>query len=196
MTVVTVREERGGSRGGAEPLAWNLYTTYPVNSLEDARLVVQNYVLRWRIERHHFTTKSGALRLPQSQLRSWEARRKWILMSTSVSARLQHVMYRARTEPDVSALEEFEEEELEAVVCLLEGRRMKASFSTPKEAKLGQVVEAVATLGGYQGKRRTGGPAGIQTLARGWTQVEVAKTVLAAHRHRLDAQGARDEPHG
>lgn len=191
LNVVVVREVRDQSRGGEEPIEWILYTTYPVRSPEDALLVVQCYALRWRIERHHYTTKTGALKLPQCQLRSFEARRKWIAMSTSVSAHLQHLMYRSRVEPDVSALEEFGAEEIHAVQCLLVGRRMKVPFESVEQATLGQVVEALARLGGYQGKR-SGGPAGVQTLSRGLLQMEAACAALQG----LQPQGAREKKEG
>ncbi len=195
FTVIVVRERRDHGRGGDKPLEWILYTTYPIHSIEDAQRVVQCYALRWRIERHHYTTKTGALKLPESQLRSFAARRKWIAMNTSVSARLQHLTYRARTEPDVGALEEFEEEEIKATQCLLAGRKMKVPFSSIEGATLGQVVEGIARLGGYQGAKRSGGPAGVQTFTRGWEQVEVARSVLQGLREQKP-QGARDPRQG
>lgn len=192
ITVVIAREIREGSRGGDEPLEWMLYTTYPVRRADDALEVVRAYALRWRIERHHFATKTGACELPDSQLRSFAARRKWIVMTTSVSAHLQHVLYRARSEPDVAALEEFAAEEIEATQCLLAGRKMKAGFASIEQATLGQVVESMARLGGYQGPKRSGGPPGIQTFERGYQQVEAARVALEGLRATsASPQGAR-----
>jgi hypothetical protein len=195
LTVVVIREICDRARGGEEPIEWVLYTTYPVTSPEDALEVVRCYALRWRIERYHYGTKTGALRLPESQLEKPQARRKWIVMSTSVSARLQQVMYRARSEPDVGALEEFEAEEIEAVECLLMGQRMKVPFASVEGAKLGQVVEAIARVGGYQGKR-SGGPAGVKVLSRGMAQVQAARATLQGLRAKGSLQGARDVKEG
>jgi len=196
LTVVRVREVLDRGRGGDEPIEWNLYTTYPVHCLADALEVARCYALRWRIERHHYTTKTGALDLPASQLRSFQARRKWIAMATSVSAHLQHLIHRARTEPDIGAVEEFRPEQIEAVQCVLRGRQMKVPFASVEQATLGQMVEGLARLGGYQGAKRSGGPAGVVTLTRGLEQMEVACMVLQGLRAGSSAQGARDEADG
>jgi hypothetical protein len=189
ITVVIAREILSERRQGKERLEWVLYTTYPVTSPEDALFVVRAYGLRWRIERHHFTTKSGACNLPQSQLKSFAARRKWIVINTSVSARLQHLLHRARTEPDAIALEEFAPEEIEATQLLLAGRGMSCPFAAVETAQLGQVVESIARLGGYQGKTRAGGPAGIQTFERGYQQVEAACVTIEGQRALANLQG-------
>jgi hypothetical protein len=52
MTLVEVRETRSTPRG-EEPLHWRLWTNYPVNTYEDAKLVIDNYAKRWRIEDFH-----------------------------------------------------------------------------------------------------------------------------------------------
>lgn len=194
ITVVIAREVGSASGDDGKPLEWLLYTTYPVNTFEDAARVVQMYALRWRIERHHFTTKTGACELPKSQLRSFNARRKWIMLHTSVSARLQHVLHRARSEPDVAALEEFAAEEIEATHALLVGRHMASSLGSVESAKLGEVVESIARLGGYQGPTRSGGPPGIQTFQRGFEQVEAARAAFDGQRELLKRAGARHPP--
>lgn len=192
--VVMVREINPPA--GEEALFWLLYTTHPLRSAQDALLVVQTYALRWRIERHHFTTKTGALNIETSQLRSFDARRKLLVMVTSASARLQHVLHRARTEPDISALDEFTESEVTAVRLLLVGRKMSVSFKTAQSATLMQVVESIARLGGYQGVKHTHGPPGIQTFTRGFEQIEAVSAALEAQRLLSLPHGTRDEDQG
>jgi hypothetical protein len=42
-------------------LAWSLLTSVPIGERNDVQRIVRFYALRWRIERLHFTLKSGAL---------------------------------------------------------------------------------------------------------------------------------------
>jgi hypothetical protein len=181
VTAVYVREI--DAPPNVDPLEWVLYTTYPVDNLNDALEVVRAYALRWRIERMHYTTKTGAGHLHESQLRSFNALAKWIILHVAVASRLQHVLHRSRNEPDVSASEEFSREEIEATLLLREQEygKVYASGSTPS---LGELVLFIAELGGYMGLKRSGGPPGIKIFERAFLRVEAAALAGAALRAR------------
>lgn len=49
-----------GADAVQEKLCWILYTTEAVNAVEEARIIVRYYELRWRIEEFHKVWKSDA----------------------------------------------------------------------------------------------------------------------------------------
>jgi Transposase DNA-binding len=181
VTVVVVREQAACVPTGQDPLEWILYTTYPVETFEDAVRVARAYSFRWRIESFHYTTKTGAGHLEQSQLRSLDALRMWITLHSAVAARHQHILHRARTEPDVLALEEFSEVEVEAA-RLLHGQRSGRLVVPATQLKLGELVLIIAKLGGYLGSA-TKAPPGIQVFERGMADVLPASEALTALRN-------------
>jgi hypothetical protein len=188
ITVVYVREQACSVACGQEPLEWILYTTYPVQAFEDAVHVARAYSFRWRIESFHYTTKTGAGHLEESQLRSLDALRMWITLHSAVAARHQHILHRARSEPDVLALEEFSDVEVEAA-RLLHGQRSGRTVAPAAQLKLGELVLLIARLGGYVGSPNRA-PPGIQVFERGMADVLPASETVTA----LRAIGALPHP--
>ncbi|RPJ68892.1 MAG: IS4 family transposase, partial [Alphaproteobacteria bacterium] len=58
LNMVVAIEET--TESNQEPISWVLLTTEPASSYEEAREVVANYVMRWRIEEFHKAWKTGA----------------------------------------------------------------------------------------------------------------------------------------
>lgn len=189
VTMVHVRELDAPT--GDEPIEWILYTTYPVDTLDDALAVVRAYAQRWRIERMHYTTKTGAGHLHDSQLRSFDALAKWITLHVAVASRLQHILYRSREEPNVAAHEEFSRDEIEATLLLREKEYGK-TYPADRTPSLGELVLFIAQLGGYMGLKSSGGPPGIKIFERAFLRVEAASLVVAALRERGLPPGATD----
>ncbi len=189
VTVVHVREI--DPPAGGEPIEWVLYTTYPVTTLEDALSVVRTYALRWRIERMHYTTKTGAGCLHDSQLRSFGALAKWITLHVAVASRLQSILYRAREEPDTPADQEFSRDEIEATLLLRESHYGK-SYPSGRTPSLGELVFFIAKLGGYMGSATSKSPPGIKIFERAFLRVEAAAHVVAALRARDIPPSAKD----
>lgn len=195
LTAVRVREVESSCPAGEEHLDWVLYTTYPVNDLRDALEVARGYALRWRIERFHYATKTGAGHLPESQLRSFPALAKWITLHVAVAARLEHLLYRARTEPDVPAVEEFSQDEIDATLLLHKRRHTKKGQTYLDMPTLRQLVIYIAQLGGFSHTKQNPWP-GIITFQRGMADVLAASTLLAALREQgLISHGGRDGGH-
>jgi len=188
VTAVHVREV---DPPNGDPIEWVLYTTYPVENFQDALEVVRVYALRWRIERLHYTTKTGAGHLHESQLRSFDALAKWITLHVAVASRLQHILYRSRVEPDVSAAEEFSRDEIEATLLLRE-REYGKIYPTDRTPSLAELVLFIAELGGYMGLKRSGGPPGVKLFERGFLRVEAASLVVEAFNARARGRGATD----
>lgn len=166
MTLVEAREVRTTPRG-EKPLRWRLWTNYPVKTFDDAKLVVENYAKRWRIEDFHKTWKSGACNVEACQLRSAEAAIKWATIMASVAARIERLKHRSRTEADLPASAELTEYEIQALVFFKKKYKKKTETIPDKMPTLSQAVTWLAEIGGYMGPRVAGGPPGSITIRRG-----------------------------
>jgi hypothetical protein len=177
INAVLVTEQ--GSVPPSERIEWMLLTTADVTTFDDAVTVVRGYTMRWRVEEFHRAWKSGGCNVEASQLRSRKALVKWATLLASVAARIERLKRLAREQPDLPATEELSRDEIDAVIALGELKGRKAG-DTPT---LGQVVQAIARLGGYTGKS-SGGPPGATVLARGLADVAVAAKVLRLQREK------------
>jgi len=192
LTAVRVRELECSCPTGEERLDWILYTTYPVEDFVDALEVVRGYALRWRIERFHYATKTGAGHLTESQLRSFSAMAIWITLHVAVAGRLEHLLYRARTEPDVPAVVEFSQDEIDATLLLHKRRHTKKGQTYSAIPSLGQLIIYIAQIGGFAHTKQNKWP-GIVTFQRGMMDVAAVSSVLPSFREQgLLPHGARD----
>ena len=163
--------------GKEAPIEWMLLTTRPGTTLDDAIQCIQAYATRWRIEEAHKTWKS-VTKVEESNLRSADRVIFWAAILWSVALRIERMKFRARTEPEAPAVDEFTEHELKAVIAL---KSRWADFKVPSTITLAMVVEWVAELGGYTGRKNSGGPPGSTTLARGLHRIRDVALALQAH---------------
>jgi hypothetical protein len=162
---------------GAERIEWFLLTTHPIATLEDAQLVTRSYVYRWRIEEFHKAWKSGTCGVEHSQLRSFEAIKRWGSLLAAVAARAERLKLMSRSTPDVDALQELSREEIDAAIVLSNTKKWKPG--DPMD--LVTAVRLVATVGGFLGRKGDGAP-GTITIARGLESILPAAAVLRATR--------------
>jgi hypothetical protein len=174
MTVVHVGEA-GGRPGRIE---WILLTNRPAVSFDAAAATVEAYRLRWRVEEFHRAWKSGLCDVERSQLRSPNALRRWATILAAVATRAERLKTLARTTPEVSALTELSREEVDAAIVLSETKRFRVGTDIP----LAEAVELIAHVGGYTGRRNSGGPPGTKVITRGLYDVGVAARTLASVR--------------
>jgi hypothetical protein len=148
-----------------KPLEWMLLTTYPVTTFADAEFVLGGYALRWRVEQFHAAWKSTGTDVEASQLAAPDHRARWGIILAVVAATLLRWQLLATHAPETPAEREFTPEQLEAV------RDLQKDEVVPETgpATLGQVVVALAYLGGWAGSK-TRAP-GVKVIARGWTDV-------------------------
>lgn len=168
-------QEVGRLPAGQQRLCWRLLTNYPVNSFEDARRVLRNYSLRWRVEDFHKTWKSVG-RVEDSQLHSQQAVEKWARLLADNAMRIERLKHLARTQPDAPANVELSEEEVDALLILKRPEDYKAQL----RPSISTAVTLIAELGGYTGKTSSGGPPGSTTIGRGLKELEVAVRTLRA----------------
>jgi len=151
--VVQAREENPPAGLPAEEAVhWVLVSTRPVAHLGEAVTLVRYYALRWRIERLHYTLKSGC-QVENLQHGTAEALMKVLALYYVVAWRLLWLTYTARTQPDRPAEAVFSPPELTVL-----RHAAKKPVRTAQEA-----VRAVAQLAGWQGYRSAPDP-GVKML--------------------------------
>jgi hypothetical protein len=157
---------------GEEPLSWTLLTNVKVTTLDEAKLVVFGYSLRWRVEEFHKTWKS-VCKVESTQITEGNRIIKWAVILAAVAMRIERVKYLARTHPDQPATSELCREEIDATIHL----RQPKGYKPGDSPSIGKVIGWIADLGGYTGKS-SGGPPGAIVLARGLSYIASAVQLL------------------
>jgi hypothetical protein len=181
LNVVWVHEPRAPH--GEKPLDWMLYTSAPINNLEDILLVIRSYTMRWRIEDFHKTWKSGHCRVEDTLLRSATAVKTWATLLAAVAARIERLRHLARNEPDTPASVELSDVEIEALKLLKHEQKKKTEVVGDDMPTIALAVRWIADIGGYTGKS-SGGPPGATTIGRGLEDLAVAARVLGLLQER------------
>jgi hypothetical protein len=164
LRAVLAREEPPPAEG--KPLEWLLLTSLPVASAADAGRLVGWYVLRWRIERWHYTLKSGC-KVEDLQLEAAERLRRALAMHALAASRLLRLTYLAREQPQASCEPELARDEWEVLQ-----RHFKPEGPLPEQPPtLREVTRWVARLGGFLGRKGDGEP-GVKTLWRGLARLD------------------------
>jgi hypothetical protein len=163
VTVLNVREENPPD-GITEPIHWMLTTTLPVTTAEEAKEKVMWYMYRWRIERFHYTLKTGAFNIEELQFETYERFCKAITMYSIVASRILYTQYYEKAHPEENAHEIFSVEEIR-MLCL-KGKKKPTYQMTIHEA----VVET-AKIGGYLA-RKSDSPPGIKALWIGFQTLQ------------------------
>jgi hypothetical protein len=161
--------EVGTTPAGEKPLQWMLWTNVPVETVEDARMVVTNYGYRWRIEDFHRVWKSGAMKVETTQARSGDNVERIARLSALVACRILRLTLLARQDPDAPAEAEFSEAEL-LVLTHMDPRSTRQTPRPQRAGTLGWAIAVIADFGGYTGKS-SGGPPGPLVLARGFQRL-------------------------
>jgi len=156
MWVVEVREISPVPRGG-KPLRWALLTSEAAADLAGALRIVAFYEQRPLIEEYHKCLKTGC----QVETRQYQAARRLsgvIGLTAVLSVRLLQLKLAARLQPDRPACEVVPPRWIEGLSRVL---RRPRPMTTLRE-----FVRALASLGGFLGRKCDGEP-GWQTLWRG-----------------------------
>jgi hypothetical protein len=160
VSVVLVREA-GEVPAGEEAVEWLLASTKPLMNHQEALGAVQAYVERWKVERYHYTLKSGC-QVEKLQLEHASRIERAVALYSVVAWRLLLLTYLARASPDLPCTAALDQEEWEVL-----HRMTKPGKQLPSEpARLRDAVRTIAQLGGFLGRKGDGDP-GVKVLWRG-----------------------------
>jgi hypothetical protein len=136
------------------PALWYLLSSLPTDSLEQVQRIVQFYALRWRIERFHYTLKSGALNVETLQFDDIHTLINSLAVYSVVAWRLLALTYAIRADPYQSAHALFDSSEL----LILQ------TFSSKTIVSLGDAVLALGRWVGFAPSKKQPFP-GVKVLA-------------------------------
>ena len=120
----------------------------------------------------------------------------WITLHVAVASRLEHLLYRARAEPEAAADEEFSKDEIDATLILHKRKHTKRGQTYSDTPSLGEIIIYIAQLGGFLHTKQNKWP-GIVTFERGMMDVVAASTLLTCLREQgALLPGAKDGSNG
>jgi hypothetical protein len=157
--VIEARERNPPATGA---LCGVLATTQPITHADEAIQALQEYALRWRIERFHVVLKSGC-QIEQLQLETADRLSNAVAVYSQVAVRLLRLTYLARVAPQAPVSEEFTPDE---VTVLNHCRQEQEKDQQARVTNIHEAVRVIARLGGHLG-RKGDGPPGAKTLWRG-----------------------------
>ena len=146
---------------GEDPIEWLLLTTIPVTNMSEATQKIEWYRERWKIERFHYTLKSGC-RIEDLQLETSERLANAITLYSIIAWRLTWLTYQARVTPNLSCEVIFETHEWQALCCVVNQTNVPPS----QPPTLQEAIRLIAKLGGFLGRKHDGEP-GVKVLWRG-----------------------------
>jgi hypothetical protein len=158
--VIAAEKEAFDSQGKsvfdpAERAIWYLLTSLPIADLAEIERVTMFYALRWRIERFHYTLKSGALEVEKLQFDDLATTINGLTFYSIVAWQILAIVYLTRAEQDQAASVCFEEKEITILEVI-----GKKTIKTVKEATL-----ALVKLAGFAPSKKQPMP-GIKILAQ------------------------------
>ncbi|GHV30699.1 hypothetical protein AGMMS4952_18100 [Spirochaetia bacterium] len=169
VSVVQVKETPETVPPGEEPIEWLLYSSRPVETVEQALAVVEYYKARWIIEDLFRTLKKEGVNYEETELETGTALRKlFVLAFYAAMILLQLRQARHGTTGQKPSLVFSEEQEtcLEDILPRFEGKTEKLKNPYPKD-NLAWSAWIIARLGGWKGYSSQR-PPGVITLHDGW----------------------------
>jgi hypothetical protein len=136
------------------PAIWYLLTTLPVSEREEVTRIVHFYALRWRIERFHYTLKSGALQVEKLQFDDIHTLINALVFYSVVAWQLLAITYALRENPQQPPELLFEPSEIQIL----------QQICAKKVTSLGDAVLALAGIIGFAPSKKQPFP-GVKVLA-------------------------------
>ena len=168
VNVVHVKEYAESVPDGENPIEWVLYTTHPVENIEQAFQIVEWYTMRWIIEMLFSSLKTRGLDIESSQLETGIGLKKLTAMSLQVSLQLLQLTKDRDDKCKQKASLIFSPQDVEflkALILTLEGKTQKQKNSF-ESGSLAWAAWCIARLGGWKGYKSES-PPGVRTFNRG-----------------------------
>jgi hypothetical protein len=151
---------------GVDPLEWMLLTTMEVNTFDQAVEKLSWYTVRWGIEVYHRTLKSGC-KIEERQLGTADRIESCLAIDMIVAWRIIFLTRLGRDTPDVPCTVYFEDAEWKALSAYI----TKNPVPPKKTPTLREATWAVASLGGFLGRKGDGNP-GTKSLWLGLQRLD------------------------
>jgi len=150
VQAILVREE--SAPADEPPVEWLLLTSLPIEDFEAIQTVIAYYCCRWQIEIYFRVLKSGC-RVEALQLETAERFQACLALYLIVAWRVLSVIMLGRHSPDAPCDVAFEPHEWKSVYHVVAGEPVPAD-----PPLLGEMVDMVARLGGYLGRKHDSPP--------------------------------------
>jgi hypothetical protein len=168
VAMVEVREVTPNLPPGQEPIYWRLFTSHPVDSVEDALQIVVWYVFRWKIELFFAAAKSQGLDLEHARIEYAPRLKKLAVLVAMATLQVIQLLQARDGNSEQPISDVFSEEEAELIAKInpkLEGKTDLLK-NPHKSSSLAFATWVIARLGGWKGYK-THRPPGIKTISRG-----------------------------
>jgi hypothetical protein len=156
------------SPADVEPLSWLLLTSDPVDDMRDCLSVIGLYKSRWIIEEFHMALKTGCS-IEARQLQTFDAMTTLLAICNPIATHLLALRHDSRNSPERPASELLTPIQLKALKAL----RPKL----PARPSIREAVHAIASLGGFLGRKSDGEP-GWRTIWLGFRDVLLVTRAL------------------
>jgi hypothetical protein len=182
INAILVREKDGPK--DEPPVEWLLLTTLPIDGFEDICAAVGYYCCRWQIEIYFRVLKSGC-KVEDLQFEYADRFKPCLALYMIVAWRVMFALMMGRQCPDMPCDAVFDESEWKAVYAIVKKRALPE-----KPPALGEMVEMVAGLGGWLGRKHDG-PPGPKTM---WIGLQRARDFAIAWQTFAKSEGSEGSP--
>lgn len=159
-----------------EKLEWVLLTDNKNISEDEAQKMLDYYLHRWKVERFHYTLKTGVFNIEKLQFDDAETLKNAIAFYSVLSWNVMFVQYYGRQYPENNAEEIIDSTEKEVL----------EAYSGEKVLSVNQSMMLIATLGGFLGGSKRYPFPGVKTIWIGLIKLAAMKEAwLLAKQHFL-----------
>lgn len=163
MNVIEVVEV--DAPNGVTPIRWVLFTSLPVDTLDQAWTAIGYYEARWLVEEYHKAIKTGCA-TESRQLKAAGRLEAFVGLTSVLAIRLLKLKSDARTQPEVPA------QRVVPQIWLQMLKLARKRLNRVHDLTVGQFYREVAKLGGFLGRKGDGEPGWI-TIWRGWEKLNM-----------------------
>ena len=144
----------------------NLYQRVPIQSFEEALLIVKYYSMRWKIENYFKILKSGCT-IEKCRLEDGSRLKKYIMLFSIIAWRIFWMTFIKRVSPDESCETALTTDEWKSLFYYYK----KGANFPDRPPSISEAFVWLARLGGFLARKNDGEP-GPTYLWRGWSRLQ------------------------
>jgi hypothetical protein len=171
MYVVEAKEDQSTIPDGEKGIHWRLLTTHQVENMDQARMVINWYVMRWNIEQLFRLIKQKGLNVEDSDMETGKALIQLTLMSLYAASKILLLHLASKQEKPQPIQQTFTPQEVECLSALCaqyEGKTIKQKNPYTNHT-LQWCYWVLARMGGWKPHEKQ---AGVISLFRGWSDFQ------------------------